>query len=195
MKTLWIAIKIFLFFTILTGVLYPLFITGVAQILFPYKANGSLIVRDNKTVGSELIGQQFDSKIYFSSRPSAVLYNPLPSGASNYGLTNIKLKKIVAERRDYFITFNMLDSLTPVPSEMIFASASGLDPHISPEAAFLQVSRIAKARNFDKIKEKEILQIIKYQTEGMQLMFPGKERVNVLILNLQLDILEGRSAY
>ena len=90
MKTLFISLKIFLFFTILTGVIYPLFVTAIAQISFPAKANGSLIVKNNKLIGSELIGQHFDTLIYFSSRPSAVSYNPLPSGGSNFGLTNPK---------------------------------------------------------------------------------------------------------
>jgi potassium-transporting ATPase KdpC subunit len=108
MKTLIISLKIFLFFTILTGIIYPLFITGIAQIIFPSKANGSIIIKNNKLVGSKLIGQQFDSTIYFSSRPSAISYNPLPSGGSNYGLTNVNLKKLVTERKHKFIAFNQL---------------------------------------------------------------------------------------
>ena len=106
MKTLIISLKIFLFFTVLTGVIYPLFVTGIAQVVFPAKANGSLIVKNNQLIGSELIGQQFDSTIYFSSRPSAVSFNPLPSSGSNYGLTNVKLKNLVAERRRNFNSFN-----------------------------------------------------------------------------------------
>ena len=104
----------------------------------------------------ELIGQQFDSTIYFSSRPSAISYNPLPSGGSNYGLTNAKLKNLVDGTKKQFIAFNQLDSLTVIPSEMLFASASGLDPHISPEAALLQVDRIAKARNFNNIQKAKL---------------------------------------
>jgi len=187
MKTLIISLKIFLFFTVLTGIIYPLFVTGVAQVVFPAKANGSLIVKDNQIIGSELIGQQFDSTIYFSSRPSAVSYNPLPSGGSNYGLTNAKLKNLVAERKHQFNTFNLLDSLNAVPSEMLFASASGLDPHISPEAALLQVDRIAKARNFNASQKQKLVECVKANTEAPQFFLLGESRINVLMLNLKLD--------
>jgi potassium-transporting ATPase KdpC subunit len=187
MKTLLISLKIFLFFTILTGIIYPLLITGIAQLVFPFKANGSLIVKDHKTVGSELIGQQFDTATYFSSRPSAVSYNPLPSGGSNYGLTNQKLKDMVILRRKQFLTFNQLDMLTVIPSEMLFASASGLDPHISPQAAFLQVERIAKVRNLKDIEKQRLMQSIKALTEPPQFLCLGEQRVNVLVLNLELD--------
>ena len=187
MKTLIISLKIFLFFTILTGIVYPLFITCIAQLVFPGKSNGSLIFKNNRAIGSELIGQQFDSAIYFTSRPSAVSYNPLPSGGSNYGLNNAKLKNLVAERKSQFITFNHLDSLTLIPSEMLFASASGLDPHISPQAALLQVERIAEARNFNTIQKQILLQCIKDLTEVPQFLCLGEERVNVLLLNLKLD--------
>jgi len=187
MKTVLISLKIFLFFTVLTGIVYPLFVTGVAQLAFPSKANGSLIVKDNKTIGSELIGQQFDSTIYFSSRPSAVSYNPLPSGGSNFGLTNIKLKNQITERRHHFIAFNQLDRLAVIPSEMLFASASGLDPHISPKAALLQLERIAKVRNLDNGQKQRLLQCINEQTEKPTFMFLGGERINVLLLNLKLD--------
>jgi len=187
MKTIVIALKIFLFFTILTGIIYPLLVTGIAQITFPSKANGSMIVKDNKVVGSELIGQQSDSIIYFASRPSAVSYNPLPSGGSNYGLTNIKLKKSVDSLRKHFIAFNQLDSNTVVPSEMLFASASGLDPHISPKAALLQVERIAKARHFNDGQKQKLIQCVKDHTEDPQLFILGEKRVNVFLLNLETD--------
>jgi len=187
MKTLFIALKIFLFFTVLTGIAYPLLVTGIAQTVFPANANGSLIVKDHKTVGSELIGQQFDSTFYFTSRPSSVSYNPLPSGGSNYGLTNRKLKNLVDQRKQQFITFNQLDSLVVVPSEMLFASASGLDPHISAGAARLQVERIAKARNFTIVQKQKLLQILSELTEAPQLLCFGDERINVLLLNLKLD--------
>ena len=187
MKTLIISIKIFFFFTVLTGIIYPLLVTGIAQLAFPSKANGSLIVRNNKTIGSELIGQQFDSTIYFTSRPSAVSYNPLPSGGSNYGLTNLKLKNLVAERKHQFINFNQLDSLAAIPSEMLFASASGLDPHISPKAALLQVERISRVRNLGNIQKQKLLQRINELSEKPTFMFLGEERINVLNLNLELD--------
>lgn len=193
MKTIIIALKIFLFFTILTGIIYPLLVTGIAQLVFPGKANGSIIFKDNVAIGSKLIGQQFDSTYYFSSRPSAVSYNPLPSGGSNYGLTNSKLKKLVAERKKQFIAFNQLDSLTEIPSEMLFASASGLDPHISPEAALLQVERIAKTRNFTDIQKQKLIQCIKSLTEAPQFWCLGEKRINVLILNLELNKIDGNN--
>jgi len=187
MKSLVLSIKIFLFFTVLTGIIYPLFITGIAQLFFFKKANGSLIIKDNKTIGSELIGQQFDTSIYFMSRPSATAYNPLPSGGSNYGLTSAKLKNLMVERKGQFLTFNALDSLTDIPSEMLFASASGLDPHISPEAAYLQVDRIVKSRNFNDEQKLKLEQLIKNQTENPQFLCLGEKRVNVLLLNLETD--------
>ena len=191
MKTISISLKIFLFFTILTGTIYPLFVTGVAQVAFPHKANGSLIMKDNKAIGSELIGQQFDSTIYFTSRPSAISYNPLPSGGSNYGLTNPRLKQQVDERRQQFIRSNELSGSTEIPSEMLFASASGLDPHISKQAALLQVNRIAKARHFDEAKKQQLLQCVETYTEAPQFLVLGEERVNVLLLNFAIDKIEN----
>ena len=187
MKTLIISLKIFLFFTVLTGVIYPLLVTGIAQLAFHTKANGSLIVKNNKIIGSELIGQNFDSTIYFSSRPSAISYNPLPSGGSNYGLTNAKLKHSVDSLKNRFIVFNQLESNATIPSEMVFASASGLDPHISQKAALLQVDRIARARNLSPDRKQMIIQSVKTITEAPQFSILGEERVNVLMLNLELD--------
>jgi potassium-transporting ATPase KdpC subunit len=187
MKSLIISLKIFLYFTVLTGIIYPFLITGLVQLIFPKKANGSMIVKDNEIIGSKLIGQQFDSAIYFSSRPSATSYNPLPSGGSNYGLTNARLIKLVKERKHHFLNYNKLDSLTIISSEMLFASASGLDPHISPEAAYLQAERIAQNRNFNNEQKLKLLQSIKNQTEAPQFLCLGEERVNVLLLNLDID--------
>lgn len=187
MKSLIISVKIFLFFTILTGIVYPLLVTGIAQLAFPGKANGSLIRVNNKIMGSELIGQQFDTAIYFSSRPSAVDYNPLPSGGSNLGSTSSKLKNLVTERKLHFIAYNELDSLTVIPSEMLFASASGLDPHISPQAALLQVNRISKARHFSNLQKQQLVGLIHSKTEFPQFGILGEERVNVLLLNIELD--------
>lgn len=187
MKNLVISLKIFLFFSLLTGIVYPLVVTGIAQLFFSEKANGSMISTGNTIVGSSLIGQQFNSDIYFSSRPSAISFNPLPSGGSNYGLTNSKLISQVIERKTRFILFNKLDSLSQVPSEMLFASASGLDPHISPEAAQLQVNRIGRARNLNSTQLESLLKTINDLTEKPQLSILGEPRVNVLVLNLELD--------
>jgi potassium-transporting ATPase KdpC subunit len=187
MKTIIISLKIFLFMTILTGLFYPLLITGISQVVFPHNANGSIVLKDNKTFGSELIGQSFDSTVYFSSRPSATGYNPLPSGGSNFGLSNSKLINQVSERKSQFIAFNSLDSLTVLPSEMLFASGSGLDPHISPAAALIQVDRIVKARHFDDSKKDKLVEIINGLKEKPQYLLFGEERINVLLLNIELD--------
>jgi potassium-transporting ATPase KdpC subunit len=187
MKAFFLPLRAFLFFTLLTGIAYPLFITGVAQVFFPEKANGSFLLKNGKACGSILIGQAFDTTIYFNSRPSAISYNPMPSGASNYCLTNRKLKKLADERIQSFITFNLLDQSTVVPSEMIFASGSGLDPHISFRSAFLQVERIADARHFNTNQKQKLIQCIHDQTEPPQFLCLGEERINVLLLNLALD--------
>ena len=186
MRSFIISLKIFLFFTILTGIIYPLFVTGIAQLTFPSQANGSLILKNNVVVGSKLLGQQNDSSIFFTSRPSANSYNPLPSGGTNYGLTNSKLKEDVAERKRHFIAFNQLDSMTVVPSEMLFASASGLDPHISVNGAMLQVNRIAKARNLSSSQKQKLIQSVNAIRESPQFLCLGEERINVLLLNLKL---------
>jgi potassium-transporting ATPase KdpC subunit len=189
MKTFMAALKIFLVFTLLTGIVYPLIITGIAQVIFPCKANGSMIIKNDKVIGSELIGQNFDSAIYFSSRPSAISYNPLPSGGSNYSLTNDKLKKMVMERRKTFATVNKLDEQN-IPSEMFFASASGLDPHISPEAALMQVDRVARARDFNNEQKEKLRQTVLNLVETPQFHFFGEYRINVLLLNLETDKLQ-----
>jgi len=182
-----IALKFLLVMTILTGIIYPLFMTGVAQLSFPDKANGSLITKDGKIIGSELIGQKFDSTIYFWSRPSAIGYNPIPSGASNYGPTSDTLKKQVKQRRILFANANSVNDIMTIPKEMIFASGSGLDPHISPEAALLQIERVVKARNLNSIQKQELVKVLKNLTEAPQFSCLGEERINVLDLNLELD--------
>jgi K+-transporting ATPase ATPase C chain len=182
-----IALKFLLLMTILTGIIYPLFMTGLAQLIFPAKANGSLVKKDGKIIGSELIGQKFDTTIYFWSRPSAIGYNPIPSGASNYGPTSDTLKKQVTARRILFATKNSITDILAIPKEMIFASGSGLDPHISPEAAMLQLSRVATARNLDETKLQQVRQLIKNMTEKPQFSLFGEPRINVFDLNLALD--------
>jgi potassium-transporting ATPase KdpC subunit len=182
-----IALKFLLIMTILTGLIYPLIMTGLAQVLFPSESNGSLILKDGKVIGSELIGQKFDSSIYFWSRPSAISYNPVPSGASNYGPTSDTLKKMVESRRQSFAQMNSINDLSSVPKEMIFASGSGLDPHIPPEAAYMQVDRIVKARHFTVNQREELLEKLKKLTEPPQFLFLGEKRINVLILNMELD--------
>jgi K+-transporting ATPase ATPase C chain len=182
-----IALKFFLIMTVVTGIVYPLIMTGFAQLAFPYKANGSLITKDGKIIGSELIGQKFDSTLYFWSRPSAIDYNPIPSGASNYGPTSDTLRKLVKARSNLFRKMNSLADTTEIPVEMIFASASGLDPHISPEAARLQANRIVKNRKFEEAQRGKVDSLIKKLTEYPQFHLLGQERINVLHLNLSLD--------
>jgi K+-transporting ATPase ATPase C chain len=182
-----IALKFLLVMTILTGIIYPLLMTGLAQLGFPSKANGSLIMKDGKVIGSELIGQKFDSSIYFWSRPSAIGYNPIPSGASNYGPTSDTLKKQVGARRVFFAKMNSLSDPLSTPKEMVFASGSGLDPHISPEAALVQADRVIKARHLNDNQKEELLKKIKDMTQAPQFLCLGEPRINVLILNLELD--------
>jgi len=191
-KQILIAIKIFALLTVLLGVAYPLVITGIAQLAFPKEANGSLIRQGNKVIGSELIGQKFDSIIYFSSRPSATDYNSMPSGGSNFGPTSSKLKQLVADRKAQWVKSNPTSDPEKIPSEMLLASASGLDPHISPKAALLQVDRIVKARNFDDSKKQQLLKSISELSEAPQFLILGENRINVLVLNLELDKLNGK---
>jgi K+-transporting ATPase ATPase C chain len=172
--------------TILTGLVYPLMVTGVAQLFVPWQANGSLIVHDGKPVGSALIGQPFDAPQYFWSRPSATSpfpYNAAASAGSNLGPTNPALVKAVQVRID---TLKAADpgNPKPIPVDLVTASASGLDPHISPAAADYQVRRVAKARGMDAAV---LRQLVASHTHGRQWGLLGEPRVNVLELNLTLD--------
>jgi K+-transporting ATPase, C subunit len=187
MKTLWISLKMLLLMTLLTGILYPFAITAFSKLVFPNQSMGSLIKINGKIVGSKLIGQKFDSIAYFWPRPSAVDYNPLPSGASNYGPTSAKLQKQILKQHKDFIDKNELKENVYVPSEMLMASASGLDPHISPEAAYLQVNRVAKARNFNQNQRRQMVDIIGNLIEKPQFDLFGQSRVNILLLNLEIN--------
>lgn len=172
--------------TVLTGLVYPLMVTGMAQLFFPWQANGSLIVRDGKPVGSVLIGQPFDAPQYFWSRPSATSpfpYNAAASAGSNLGPTNEALVKAVQARIDALKAADP-GNPKPIPVDLVTASASGLDPHISPAAADYQVRRVAKARGTD---EAVLRQLVASHTHGRQWGLLGEPRVNVLELNLTLD--------
>ncbi len=182
-----ISVRMLIVLTLLTGLIYPLSMTAVVQILFPRKANGSLIKNGERIIGSELIGQNFQSDRYFWPRPSATDYNPLPSGASNLGPTSAALRKLVAGRRLAFLEKNYLSSGTVVPNEMLFASASGIDPHISPAAAMLQADRIARARSLDNQGRTALENLVRQKIEMPQFGFFGEPRVNVLTLNIELD--------
>jgi len=186
-KQLLITLKYFIAISIVTGLIYPLFITLISIIVFPGKASGSLIEKDGKIIGSELIGQKFESDKYFWSRPSAIDYNPAPSSGTNLGPTNAKLKQLYEDRKKIFIEKNMIKDASAIPNEMFFASASGVDPHISPLSAMLQVERIANTRNFDQSKKEKLIQLINSLTEKPQFGFLGNSVVNTLLLNLKLD--------
>jgi K+-transporting ATPase ATPase C chain len=180
------AILLTVVLTVLTGVVYPLAVTGVSQLLFPHQANGSLITIGVKVVGSELIGQPFDDPKYFWSRPSATSpspYNAAASGASNQGPTNPALADAVKAR---IAALRAADpgNTGPVPVDLITASGSGLDPHVSVAAARYQVSRVARARKLDAAA---VRSLVDRYTEGRQWGLLGEPRVNVLRLNLALD--------
>jgi potassium-transporting ATPase KdpC subunit len=187
-KNLIISLKLLLFLTIITGVIYPLAITLISNLIFPSKSEGSMIkTSDGKIIGSELIGQGFDSAIYFMPRPSAISYNPMPSGASNWGPTSDTLKKTVDARRTDYIKINMLSEGTHVPEDAIFASASGVDPHISVENALIQSKRVAIIRKFDKSRSDKLMELINRLIEKPQFGILGEARINVLLLNIELD--------
>ncbi len=173
--------------TVLTGVLYPLLVLGLTQTLFPEKANGSLIMVKDHCIGSALIGQKFTGEQYFHARPSAIDNNPVCSGASNLSITSAKLKQQVAERCVDWLSFNGLSARISVPDEMLYASGSGLDPHISPMAALQQVKRIAKARHLTEVQGNTLIALINRQTEFRQFGLLGEERINVLLLNIEMD--------
>jgi len=189
------AIILLVVLTLITGLLYPLAMTGLAQVLFPAQANGSMIVLDSKVVGSALIGQQFSDDKYFHGRPSATNtpdpkdatktvdapYNAANSGGSNLGPTN---KALIDRVKGDVDKLKQENPSAPVPMDLVTTTASGLDPHISPEAAFFQVPRVAKARN---MPEDRLRQLVNQQVEGRILGLLGESRVNVLALNMALD--------
>jgi K+-transporting ATPase ATPase C chain len=176
MKTTLQSIRIYIVLTLLTGIIYPLVMTGLAQLIFPKQANGSRIIENGKLMGSDLLVQKFESPRYFWPRPSAADYATVPSGASNKGPTSADLKKTIDERRA------KLGKDAPV--DLLTASGSGLDPHISPEAARIQIPRVAAARNMSIQK---ITALVDQTIKPPQFGFLGESRVNVLKLNLLLD--------
>ena len=180
------ALRMLVVLTALTGIVYPLVMTGIAQVAFPRAANGSLISANGKTLGSELIGQPFDDPKYFWSRPSATSpqpYNGAASGASNQGARNPALADAVKDRVKALRDADP-DNKAPVPVDLVTASGSGVDPHISPAAAQYQLARVARVRG---LAPADVAKFVDQATEGRQFVFLGEPRVNVLKLNLLLD--------
>jgi potassium-transporting ATPase KdpC subunit len=191
-KTTMIALRATIVTLVLTGLLYPFVMTGLAQALFPWRANGSLVTGDKgQFVGSQLIAQAFTNPAYFQPRPSAAGekgYDAASSGGSNLGPTSKKLRERVAEDVKRLKEQNP-EAPGPVPVELLTASGSGLDPHLSPQATLWQAPRIARSRN---VAHKELLEIVEANIEGRQLGFLGEPRINVLLLNLALDRTFGK---
>jgi K+-transporting ATPase ATPase C chain len=180
------ALVLLVILSVITGIAYPLVVTGISQGLFSDKANGSLIVQDGKPVGSKLIGQPFSDPKHFWSRASATSpypYNAAASSGSNQGPTNPALVEAVSGRIKALKDADP-DNKLPIPIDLVTASGSGLDPHISPAAAEYQVERVARTRSIPPAKVREL---VAQHTEGRQLGFLGEPRVNVLELNLALD--------
>lgn len=190
LRTIKTAVALFVFFTLLTGVVYPLVLTGIAQVVFPYQANGSIIkAQDGSQVGSALIGQSFTSPKYFWGRLSATAdhpYNAVTSGGSNYSVLNDALQKEV-EARISALRLADPGNTAPIPVDLVTSSASGLDPHISPAAAYYQVARIARERGFS---EEKVRALVQQNIEAPVWGIFGEPRVNVLMLNLALDSLQ-----
>ena len=190
------ALMLTILFVIVTGIVYPGIVTGIAQVLFPNQANGSLVYANGQPIGSELIGQYWTSSKYFHGRPSATSnpstgqsspYEADNTTASNLGPTNSKLVANVANYADQFRKENDLSPHTPLPSDIVTTSASGLDPDISPEAAYLQAARVARVRHLDGNRVK---QLVTDHIGGRFLWIFGEPHVNVLDLNLALDQLK-----
>ncbi|MBI5303526.1 MAG: potassium-transporting ATPase subunit KdpC [Chloroflexi bacterium] len=183
------AIMLLALMTIITGVIYPLIVTGIAQIVFPGQANGSLIVKDGRVAGSSLVGQSFDDPRYFWGRLSATSplpYNAAASSGSNLGPTNPALVTAAQARRDALRAADP-NNTAPIPVDLVTASGSGLDPHISVAAALYQVSRVARARGLSEAQPRAL--VVKF-TEDRQFGILGEPRVNVLQLNLALDVVK-----
>ncbi len=187
MKELGRSLLVFISLTVLTGFLYPAAMTGIASRLFPRQSQGSLIALNGKIVGSSLIGQKFSAPRYFHGRPSAVDYDAGNSGGANLGPDSKKLINDVHERLERVDAEDGLSPTALVPADMVLASASGLDPHISLEGALLQTTRVARAR---RMAAGDVKRLVERMTEGWN--FFGPRRVNVLELNVALDAVQGK---
>jgi len=180
-KNLVTAVLMTIATTVLLGIIYPLVVTGIAQVLFPKKANGQLIEANGKVIGSRVLAQAFTAPGYFHPRPSAVNYDPTGSNGSQLGPTN---QKLIDRVKGDTAALHAENAGAPVPIDLVTASASGLDPEITPAAAAFQISRVASARG---INEDQLRELVSKHTEDRQWGFLGEARVNVLVLNLELD--------
>jgi potassium-transporting ATPase KdpC subunit len=183
MKKIWNNVRMFLWMTFLTGMIYPLLITAIAQLTMKQKADGGFIFTEEKIVGAALIAQKFESDKYFWARPSSIDYKPLPSGGSNLSPTSAALKKVVEERREKIVKAHGVDK-DKVPAELLFASGSGLDPHITVSTAYFQMERVAKSRG---IENGDLKNLVDKMIIKRSLGFLGEACVNVLLLNNALD--------
>lgn len=184
------SLLMFLWMTLITGIVYPLLITLTSQIAMPFQSNGSLISSHDRVIGSRLIGQKFLADKYFWGRPSANDYNGLASGGSHLGPINLTLKELVETRRKDLQKYNQESS---VPSDLLFASASGLDPHITVEAAIFQMQRIVYARGGGAELNQQVYNLIHDKIQKRKFGFLGTPTLNVLELNLALDGLQAKS--
>jgi len=187
MKTLKSCIVLYIILTVITGVIYPLVATGISQLFFKDKANGSLVTEGNEIKGSVLIGQKFTDPAYFWSRPSASDYSALPSGASNQGPTSESLRQTIEKRKDDFAPFIP----APIPADLLLASGSGLDPDISPSAALSQIDHVANSRQLSDVQKATLIELVNKEIEKPQWGIFGAPRVNVLKLNLMIDKMFG----
>jgi potassium-transporting ATPase KdpC subunit len=190
MKSLLQAFLVLIALTVLTGLVYPAIVTAIAVVCFPSQAHGSLTYNKGKIVGSRLIGQSFSGRKNFWPRPSATNYSAMPSGGSNLNPLSTTLRTAIDARRDTFRLANGLGAKDTIPSDMLFASGSGLDPDISPEAARLQIGRVARERNFANDQKPALISLVERSIVPRQLGFLGSARVNVLLLNQNVERLE-----
>ncbi|WP_078130393.1 potassium-transporting ATPase subunit KdpC [Leptospira alexanderi] len=190
LNTVSIAIRSLLILTFITGIFYPIVITGFSERFFPFLSNGSLTQVDGKIIGSELIAQKFTKNEYFWSRPSAGDFTTVASSASNSSATNALLKTKVDERRKFLLEKH--PDQTNVPPDLLFASGSGLDPHISPAAVQFQTNRVITARRLNREQILRFQKIIEQSVERPSLGYIGEKRINVLRLNLKLDAEFGK---
>ncbi|MGA2641758.1 MAG: potassium-transporting ATPase subunit KdpC [Spirochaetia bacterium] len=184
MKPVRTAIIVTIFWTVAVGGMYPLLMYGVGAVFFPAQAHGSLIMKDGKVAGSALIGQDFSSDVYFHPRPSSIKYDASNSGASNWGWTSSDLKKAFTQNKS---DWQKANGNSEPPQDMVMASGSGLDPHVSPQGAELQAPRVAAARHLSSDDAAKLLTLVRSFEEAPQLGFLGEPRVNILRLNIALD--------